>query len=342
MSPRTTTTRRLLGAICALAVAGALAACGGASTEAAPKDGASTAAGPWEFTDDRGKKITLPQRPQRIVAQVHAAGALWDFGIRPVGVFGPQKKADGTKDTQIGNVDLAAVTSVGANFGEFNLEQYAALKPDLVVTIMYGPALWYVPEESLTKIEQIAPVAGIRLDGSSAAAAIKRFGDLAASLGADLDAPAVAQAKADFDAASQNLRQAAAAKAGLKVQVAIGQEEGYWVADPKWHGDVKYLTELGLDVVAPAKPDPAFGFEQLSWEQANRYPADLILEDARTLGLTPAQLAAKYPTWKLLPAVKANQVGSWRAETPSSYLLYAAALKELTTTVQQARTDVVP
>jgi iron complex transport system substrate-binding protein len=337
-SPLGITNRRslLLGGSAALGLL--LAGCG---SDTPASDNTPKATGPWEFTDDRGKKISLPKRPERIVAQVHAAAALWDFGVRPVGVFGPQQGPDGAKDPQAGNVDLAAVKSVGANFGEFNLEQYAALKPDLVITIMYGPVLWYIPEESQSKIEALAPIAGIKLDGVSALEAIKRFGGLAESLGADLDAAAVTQARDDFDKASDRVRQAAKDKPGLKVAVAIGQEEGFWVADPKFHGDVKLFQELGVQIVAPDNPNPAFGFEQLSWEQANKYPADLLLEDARTVGMTGDQLAAKFPTWTQLPAVKAGQVAPWRAETASTYQQYAKVLAELADSIGKARADVV-
>lgn len=349
-TPRRRVPRRAR-AIAALVLAAGLAACGGDSDDAAPTgttvnaaapDEGGTADGPWEFTDDRGTKITLPSRPKRIVAQVHAAAALWDFGVRPVGVFGPQELADGTKDPQAGNVDLSAVESVGAAFGEFNLEQFSALKPDLVVTIIYGPVLWYVPEDAQPRIEEVAPVVGIQLAGTSVADGIERFGELAAALGADLDADEVRDARQRFEAASEQVREAAKAKPGLKVGVVIGDEEAYWVATSAFHGDVKYFADLGLDIMEPANPDPAFGFEKLSWEQADRYQADLLLEDARKVGLTPEELAAKYATWRSLPAVQARQVGAWQAETPFSYKTYARVLERLAETVRTARTDVVP
>lgn len=332
---------RLAATLLAAALVGTLAACASADSSK-PADQASEApSGPWEFTDDRGTKVSLPSKPKRIVAQVHAAAALWDFGVKPVGVFGPQRKPDGTPDPQVGSVDLNSVKSVGAEFGEFNLEEYTNLQPDLVVTIMYGPALWYVPQEAQPKIEKLAPIVGIRLDGKSAAESIKKFGELAKSLGADTDAPAVKEAKAGFDKAAADVTAAAKEKSGLKVAMVIGQQEGYWVADPKWHGDAILFKELGLDVVAPGKPDPSFGFEMLSWEQAGLYPADLVLEDARTLGMTPAELAAKFPTWNEIAAVKANQVGNWRAETASSYLQYTKVLTELAEKVKSSRSDVV-
>src|SRR4051812_42919727 len=44
--------------------------------------------GSWVFTDDRGITVTLPGMPKRIIADVNVAAALWDFGVRPVGLFG--------------------------------------------------------------------------------------------------------------------------------------------------------------------------------------------------------------------------------------------------------------
>ena len=97
-------------------------------------------AGSWEFTDDRGVTVSLAQPPQRVVAFVAAAAALWDFGLRPVGIFGPSRREDGSAgDHQVGNLDLDAVTSVGNTFDEFNIERYAALRPDLLAGLRPGP-----------------------------------------------------------------------------------------------------------------------------------------------------------------------------------------------------------
>ena len=84
--------------------------------------------GAWSFTDDRGVTVSLPALPQRIVAQVTAAASLWDYGVRPVGIFGPQRRADGTPDPLAGNIDLDAVTSLGEAWGEFDLERLIALQ----------------------------------------------------------------------------------------------------------------------------------------------------------------------------------------------------------------------
>src|SRR3569833_840989 len=95
-----------------LVAAAALPACGSGGDEKP-----AAASGPWEVTDDRGQKASRDQRPSRVVAYVSSAAALWDYGVRPVGVFGPQKTADGGKEIQAGNNDLNAVTSIGNAWG---------------------------------------------------------------------------------------------------------------------------------------------------------------------------------------------------------------------------------
>ncbi|SCL25257.1 ABC transporter substrate-binding protein [Micromonospora inyonensis] len=330
---------RLLAVGAAVAMTVLLGACG--ADTPAPGDASSAGAeGPWSFTDDRGTKIDLPKRPTRIVAQSHPAAALYDFGIKPVGVFGPQKTADGKPSPQIGNLDLTGVESVGTAFGEFQLEKLIALKPDLIVTVAYGPMIWYIPDEVRAKVEKIAPIAVIQLMGVAVPDAVKRFGDLSAALGADPDSPAIRQARTDFETAANALKAAVAAKPGLSVAVVSGTKENFFVADPEFHGDVKYLQQLGLQIVKPGKPEA--GFESLSWEEAGRYKADLVLEDARPEGGLDSTQMATYPAWQNSPAVKANQVVDWQTETPFTYQRFTKVLTDTAAAVTKADAAVVP
>ncbi|GIH94457.1 ABC transporter substrate-binding protein [Planobispora siamensis] len=315
-----------------------LTACGQGEQTAAPAGTASSsapAAGPWSFTDDRGKKLELPKRPERIVAQIGAAAVLWDFGVRPIAVFGPHKLQDGSKDPQIGAVDLSQVQTLGNVWDEFNVEKYISLQPELLVSGMYnGNTLWYVPEKSTATIEQVAPTLGVKLYGRTIPELIAKYGEVAASLGADLNAPAVTEAKAKFEAASKALVTPEAKQ--LKILVMAGGPESLWVAHFKDHIDVGYMKELGLDVVVPEKVDEAGYWETLSWENADKYEADVILADARAQSMKVEEMKKK-PTFAKLPAVKAGQVYPWRAEQRYSYQGYVEMLEELSANLAKAK-----
>jgi iron complex transport system substrate-binding protein len=307
-------------------------------------DAATTpeATGPWEFTDDHGVNVSLPSRPQRIVAFAGAAAVLWDYGIRTqiVGLFGPQRRGDGSKDPQLGNVDPAGMQSIGQAQGEFDLEKLAALRPDLIVTFMWDPqfGLWFVPQDAASRVEQIAPSIGIRIDGGSVTRPLSRFEALAAALGADLTSPEVAGGKESFDKAGADLRGAIAEKPGLKVTAIGGRAQTLAIAKPSGYSDLTYLRELGMDLVEPGGSDPYWEF--LSWEQAAKCPADLILTDSRSSSLSQEQLA-QIPTWSQLPAVKAGQMGTWQLEPVYSYQGFATVLDDLTATIRKAKADVV-
>ncbi|MEU4573885.1 ABC transporter substrate-binding protein [Nonomuraea sp. NPDC023979] len=303
---------------------------GGGGQATAGSSAPATAGGAWTFTDDRGKKIELAATPTRVVAQVGAAAALWDFGVRPIAVFGPHKLEDGAKDPQAGSVDISQVTGLGNAWDEFNVEQYIGLRPELLVTGMYDKdTLWYVPERSKDAIEQVAPTAGIMLTGRGATAIIGRYEELAASLKAGM--AGVAEAKARMAAAGKEL----ARFKDLKVLVISAGPDGMWVANPPHHPDLTYAAELGLNVVTPDKVDEAGFFQSLSWENADAYAADVILHDTRTQALKPEEMLKK-PAFAGLPAVKAGQLYAWRAEAPFSYQSYAAVLEEMVANLAKA------
>jgi iron complex transport system substrate-binding protein len=308
-----------------------------ASTPAA----STTSAGPWQFTDDRGVTITLPKRPERVVAQVTAAASLWNYGVRPIGVFGPQKNADGSQSIEVGNVNLETVTNLGEAHGEIDFEKVAGLRPDLIISLYYsGDTVWYITEDAMAPMQAIAPIAAIKVQDVPILSPITRFGDLSAALGADLNSPENVAAKAGFDTAVNDLKAAIESKPGLKVLVVAGGNDTLSVANPSVATDLIYFKiyfkQLGLDIVQP--PVTSF-WESLSWEQANRYPVDLILTDQRPSTLSHAKLLEK-EVWRSLPAVQANQVGAWPWKT-YSHLSYTKALKDLTATITNARTNVV-
>lgn len=332
--------RGFLGAAAGLAAALTLAACGSgsgtggdattAATTAATSSQSAAAGTAWTFTDDRGKKLEQPKAPSRVVAQVGSAAALWDFGVRPIGVFGPHKLKDGSRDPQVGNVDITKVEGLGNVWDEFNVEKYISLQPDLLVSNMYvKDTLWYVPEKSKATIEQVAPTVGIMLTGKSATDVIGRYEELARSLGADLQG--VPEAKARFEAATKEL----ASFKDLRILMMSGGPDTMWVVNPPEYPDITHFTQNGLNVIKPSKVDEGGFFQSLSWENADTYEADVILYDTRTQSLTPEEMMKK-PTFAKLPAVKAGQLYPWRAEAPFSYQGYAASLEELVANLKKA------
>ncbi|CCH19151.1 ABC transporter substrate-binding protein [Micromonospora lupini] len=337
LSARRLSRRGLLAAGGAATLAALLAGCG--KDDAAKPAGSGNAGGPWSFTDDRNKKIEAASRPARVVAFTGVAAALVDFGLdkQLVGVFGETKRADGTADPQAGALNVETVEILGNVWGEFSLEKYAALRPELLVTHMYDPdALWYVPDESKDKILPLAPSVAITTARVPMTKPIERYAALAESLGADLSAKVVTDAKARFDAAADAVRQAVKANPGIKVMACSGSPDLFYVSNPKVSTDLMYFAELGVDIVVPTKLEAGDYFEALSWENTGKFPADLILLDNRSTALQPKDLAAK-PTWQQLPAVKANQVTPWDAVPRFSYAGSAPLLENLATAIRNAK-----
>ncbi|MGW4651314.1 ABC transporter substrate-binding protein [Kitasatospora sp. NPDC004289] len=340
--PAHLTRRGLLAASGAVGLGAVLAACGSSGSKdssASAGSGSGAASGPWSFTDDRKKEVTAKAVPRRIVAFTGTAAALHDFGLRDqiVGVFGETKGADGKPDPQAGNLDLGKIEIIGNAWGEFSIEKYAALRPDLLVTHMYdADQLWYVPEESKDKILPLAPQVAITTGRVPLPEPIRRYAELAASLGADLKAKEVTDAKARFEAAAEKLRQAAKAANGLKVLACSGAADIFYASAPSMSTDLMYFKELGVDIVVPDKLDQGGYFESLSWENAGKYPADLLLLDKRSTALQPKDLASK-PGWAQLPAVKANQVTPWDAVPRFSYAGAAPLLEDLAKAIESAK-----
>ncbi|MGW7008045.1 ABC transporter substrate-binding protein [Streptomyces sp. NPDC054933] len=325
--------RGLFAAGSALGLGALVTACGGKKSGSA-----ADAGGAWSFTDDRKKKVTAASRPQRIVAYTGTAAALHDLGLgdQIVGVFGPTKLKDGKPDPMAGDLDISKVTIIGNAYGEFDIEKYAALRPDLLVTNMFQPnALWFVPDESRNTILRLAPSVGITVSRVPLPQPLQRYAELAGSLDADPRAEKVTDAKARFEAAAEKLRGAAKAGGRIKVMAASASADLLYVCDPNVYADLSYFRGLGVDFVVPNKVQGGF-FENLSWENANKYPADLILLDSRTAAVQSDFLTSK-PAWTQLPAVRAGQVTPWQSEPRFSYAGCAPLVEALATALQKAK-----
>ncbi|WP_406000760.1 ABC transporter substrate-binding protein [Streptomyces sp. NBC_00829] len=333
--PSHLTRRGLLAAGSALGLGAALAACGSNDTKGGA-DKAAAKSGPWSFTDDRGTKVETKSVPKNIVAFTGTAAALHDYGVEVKGVFGPTTTKDGKPDVQAGDLDVNKVKIIGNAYGEFNVEMYASLAPDLLVTNMWAKGdPWYVPPQSKAKIMKVAPSVLLWAAETTMQKALARHAELAESLGGDVKGKEATDAKARFEKAAARLRAAAKAKPNMKVLIGSGSAELFYVSVPKMSADTLYFQELGVKFVEP-KPDAQGFFEPLSWENAGKYGADVIILDNRTGTLQPDALKAK-PTWTQLPAVKAGQVVPRVTEPIYSYAKCAPILDDLAKAIETAK-----
>lgn len=338
------TRRGILAAGGALGLGAVLAACGDEDTTSsgagAGKETAAAESGPWSFKDDRGETARTDKVPANIVAFVGVAAALHDYGIGVKGVFGPTKTADGKADVQAGDLDISKVTILGNVWDEFNVEKYAALAPDVLITTLFDDAgtLWYVPETSKDKIAGLAPSVGISVYDRQMTEPLQRMLELAKSLGADTGSQKIAAAKKRFEDAAARLRAATKANPGIKVLAGSASQDIFYVSGSDLSIDLEYFKALGVDFVEPSEDAlKASGgwFENLSWENVDKYDADLIIMDNRTSAIQPD--AIEEATWKKLPAVKAGQVIGRNPEPILSYDKCAPLLEELAEAIEKAR-----
>lgn len=337
------TRRGVLAAGGALGLGAALAACGGDDGKGGGSDGTTEAgkSGPWSFKDDRGTTAKAGKVPANIVAFVGVAAALYDYGIQAKGVFGPTKTKDGKADVQAGDMDVSKVTVLGNEWGQFNIEKYAALAPDVLISTMFDDAgtLWYVPDESKKKILALgAPSVGISVYDRRLTEPLQRMLALAKSLGADTSAARVTEAKKRFEDAAARLRAAAKAKPGIKVMAGSASQDLFYVSGTDLSVDLEYFKALGVNFVEPPEKAKAKGggwYESLSWENADKYDADIIMMDNRSSAIQPADITEG--TWKKLPAVKAGQVIARNPEPILSYDKCAPLLEDLAKAIETAK-----
>ncbi|WP_049575667.1 ABC transporter substrate-binding protein [Streptomyces sp. SBT349] len=342
--------RALLSAGGALGAGVLISACGGSDDDASNGSGSGSgsgeggaASGAFSFTDDRGETVELDGVPERIVAFVGVAAALHDYGVEATAVFGPTTLPNGEPDAQAGDLDVDGVTVLGNAWGEFNIEEYARLEPQLLAATTYDTAsLWYVPEESAEDILSLAPSVAILTSPTADApdirlgSVIQRHVELAEALGGDLDAPEVTDAIARFEAAAESLRQATRDNPGIRVLACSADAELFWNSDPSYYADLAWFRELGVEFVVPDQVGDGGFFEGVSWENADTYPADLLLLDARTVALQPEELTGK-PTFARLPAVEAGQITGWNSEPIFSHAACAPLIERLAEAIRDAR-----
>jgi iron complex transport system substrate-binding protein len=319
----------------ALLIATTVTACG---SDSSAGEGSG---GPWEFTDGSGETIELESRPTRIIAHSHAAAALMSFGIRPVGIYADTPIED---DPGLKDLDLEGIEILGETWGEIDVAKAATLNPDLIV------ADWWpldkahsgveegVKEES-KRIADLAPMVGAS-QGDSAVALIEGYEELARSLGADLDEEDVGAARQRFEDAVAGFEEATAENPDLTALAVSPATDLLYVAVPKHAPELLDFRRWGLDVTIPDNPDKSFPYwENLSWENADKYQPDLLLIDDRSYPSNLRQ-AERQPTWDTIEAAAEDSVIPWPGYWVHTYDDYAEQLEQLTRAINEADPDI--
>ncbi|HWK79632.1 MAG TPA: ABC transporter substrate-binding protein [Thermomicrobiales bacterium] len=300
-----------------------------ATPAASPAASPASSDGTWTFTDDRGVTVTLPQRPERIFADLSAAAPLWDFGIRPLAVTGWTV----TTDAAWGNVDRSTPNILdNAESGMPNLEKLIALKPDIYVNITWSKGdptnVWGFPDaEAIARVEEIVPMVCIAATGL-ADESMERFAELSALLGADLNAPEIVAAKEAYDAAVETFSTTASEKADLTSLFAyVSPDPAWYAASPRDWADLAWYQKLGMTIVEP-EAEPGAYWQELSKEQALLYPSDIFFNSTRDGVLSPDDLKSE-TTFANHPAIAAGQIGAWNQDFIMSYQGLTAALETM-------------
>lgn len=251
--------RSVVGAMTGLALAGSLGTLASARQGATP--GVSPVSSEWTFTDDKGVTVTLPESPKRIVADMNAAAPLWDFGVRPVAVFGWNANDSGNFGEAGGRVDPAQVEVVGDAATPIDIEKLVAAQPDLIVTITWTPDdpndYWSIDQSLLEQVKQVAPIVALSVI-ERADTAVARFGELATVLGADIEASEGMTDKQRFDDVSATLQELTAAMPDITSTFIWAGQDILYVAVPEAWGDLLMFQHLGLNIVTPEDPGMVF------------------------------------------------------------------------------------
>lgn len=327
-----TTRRTMIGTTLGVGAAAILTR-GGLTQEASP-----VATGEWSFTDDKGITVTLPEAPSVVVIDVNAAAPLWDFGIRPAAVFGWLANPSGDFGAGGGRIDPTQVEIIGNGEETIDVEALVGLQPDLVITLTFAPDdpldYWSLASDGpLEQVQAVAPI--IAISGiQSADQATERFAELAAALGADLDAPEIATDLRRWEDSVVTFQTALAEKPGITALFVAPDAAMLYIANPEVAGDVMYFRELGLtipDVVI----DPANGdyWQWLSPEEIGTYQTDLVFSSYRGI---PVEEFIAIPTVATLPAVTADQVFIWNQDVIMSYLGLAEIVEGVATAISES------
>ncbi len=277
----------------------------------------SAAAGPWSYEDATGKTVEMDSTPKRVVVLNDLAISFIEYGLRPVGTFGQLTMA---KDARFEGLDTDGITQLGEAYGDIDLEELAALKPDLVVTSVYPkdeqgtlddtqPGYGFKDKEQERQIQAIAPVVQVEWGGKGEDV-IEEIADLAESLGAPESKVEAAEQR--FDEAEDTLEQAAK-RSDVSVVSMYADGSGAYVTRPADEPTLQMYSSFGVDFVQP-KPK-GFYWGIYSWENAGQITATSSCSRSRATRSRTSRSSRRSPTTRRSRRVRSTAGPSRRSTT---------------------------
>ncbi len=291
------------GVLVPVAVLGLLAtaACGStdAANQEATSDGSSAttgAAATKTITTVKGD-VQVPTEPKRVVSLYNTTAELLDLGIEPVGILA-ESEADYTPE------DWAKVTKipqVGENETSINYEQLVALKPDLIISTQRRDE-----DFGYAKLAAIAPTVFMVTDNPA------EVRDALPKIAEAVGKEAEAKQKADeIDAKVAKVKEEHKdVLAKTTWDYVEGGPEGFVANSPvSWPG--LWMEKAGLKFSAVTDKERENRGVRLSMEQISQLnKTTAIFHDADPKGAPSPETTKlmQQSAWKLLPAVKTNQI----------------------------------
>lgn len=280
----------------------------------------------WSFTDDLGRRVSLPRKPSRIAALAdNVAIGLWAAGVHVVA--SPMVKGTDEQLRGLGATDeqIKAIVAYAPN-NEPNLERLSGASPDLLIGNGSDGKVPFV--EANPRLKDLAPVLGLNLQTATFEDSMDSLHALVTSLGVT---PTDDQAHRRYRQVAEALRATARDKDGLRVMVCYPDETGLTIMSSKWVPTAT-LSGLGFSLVSADGGANEFG-KQVSWENVASVPADVVVL-IDFLG----QGAPTNPLWKRMPAVAAGQlvVVNGNATFEFTYANYTVLLTQIATIIEKA------
>ena len=311
-------------ALVALGAAAAmvLAACSTSDSDNPQED--STAANGEQLTlshpSIEGLNIDFENPPETLVMDCYAYSSLHEYGLEPDALFG----FECDNEALMGNADIEGIETVGQD-AEIDLEKLAELRPDAIIGNGNADGWSWFDDDVNAQLTRVAPFVPLPSEGSIDEK-IADTREIADFFGADVEAENIVAADEDYEAAKEAFSEAVEGK-DYNFLLASPTKEMLYTGVGFAQADL--LEELGANIIGPDAPAEGNPWGQVAWEDASTYPADVILVE----NFDPeAPFAAEL--WDDLPAVKADQLGTWSSKGALTSRTYADWLQDLADKVE--------